>query len=167
METPPAPSAHDVSRVDAPPASHHVPRPRSRPVHLRARFLLLVLAGGTLGTAARQALVLTFPTVGIPWTIFAINIAGAFILGVLLDSLVRCGLSRRRSRTVRLLLGTGFLGGFTTYSALATDTAHLIGDGSPGRGMGYAVLTVVVGAVATWGGIATATAVRPHAERAA
>jgi CrcB protein len=54
---------------------------------------------------------------------------------------------------VRLLLGTGFCGGFTTYSALANDTVALAANGAVAASMLYALGTLLVGALATWGGI--------------
>jgi CrcB protein len=129
-----------------------------RPIHLRPGAMLLVFAGGTLGTAAREALSLAFPPIGgIPYAVFGINITGALLLGVLLESLVRRGPDHGGRQRIRLLLGTGMLGGFTTYSALAVDTAHLIGSGSPGIGAAYAIGTVLLGAGATWAGIALAS----------
>lgn len=130
-----------------------------RPIHLRPTYLLLVILGGTLGTAAREALSLAFPPVnGVPYAIFGINIAGAFLLGFLLDALARRGTDKGHRRTVRLLIGTGFMGGFTTYSALAADSAALIGTGEAGAGISYALATVLVGVFATWAGIAVAAA---------
>lgn len=132
----------------------------SRPVHLRLPYLGLALLGGTLGTAAREALILTVPALGgIPWAIFAINILGAFLLGLLLDALARRGPDEGRRRRVRILVGTGFMGGFTTYSALATDTAGLLGEGDVGVGIVYGLGTVVIGGLVTWAGIATAALV--------
>ena len=126
-----------------------------RPVHLRPGHLLLVAAGGALGTAARAALAEAFPPVdGVPYTILAINVGGAFLLGMLLDLLARRGPDRGRRRTLRLLIGTGFLGGFTTYSALAADSAVLIGHGMAGAGIGYALATLFIGAGMTWAGMA-------------
>ncbi|MFT4136713.1 CrcB family protein [Microbacterium sp.] len=143
------------------------PARRAAPVHLRASSLAVVFAGGTAGAAAREALTLAFATGdGIPWTILAINLSGAFLLGVLVDSLVRRGPESGGRRTLRLLLGTGLLGGYTTYSALAMDTAALLGTGAVGAGIGYGVGTVLVGAVATWAGILTAALLhRRHEER--
>lgn len=130
-----------------------------RPIHLRPGALLLVFVGGTLGTAAREALSLAFPPLdGVPYAIFAINIVGALMLGVLLESLARRGPDRGRRQRLRLLLGTGVMGGFTTYSALATDTAQLIGAGAIGAGLAYGLGTVLVGAIATGAGIAFASA---------
>lgn len=130
-----------------------------RPVHLRPSYLALVFVGGTIGTAAREALSLGFPPInGLPLAIFGINILGAFLLGFLLDGLSRRGPDHGGRRTVRLLLGTGMMGGFTTYSALTVDAASLIGGGATGAGIAYGILTVVIGAGATWAGIATASA---------
>ena len=131
----------------------------NRPLHLRLPHLGLALIGGTLGTGTREAVALAIPPLaGIPVAIFAINILGAFLLGFLLDALVRRGPDEGRRRTVRIMVGTGFMGGFTTYSTLATDAALLIGNGSPGNGIAYGVATVLIGAIATWAGIAAATA---------
>lgn len=130
----------------------------SRPVHLRLPYLGLALIGGTLGTAAREAITLAFPPVNdVPWATMGINILGAFLLGLLLDGLARLGPDEGRRRRVRILVGTGLMGGFTTYSALATDTAGLLGAGDVGAGVAYGVGTVLIGGLATWAGIATAT----------
>lgn len=127
--------------------------PRIRPVELA-----LVFVGGTLGTAAREGLGLLVPTSGhLPWAILVANLVGAFLLGVLLESLVRRGPDTGRRRGLRLLLGTGFLGGFTTYSALASDTAALFAGGFGWTGVGYALGTVAAGAVATALGILVAS----------
>ncbi|WP_181276429.1 fluoride efflux transporter FluC [Brevibacterium oceani] len=130
----------------------------SRPVHLRATYLGLAVAGGTIGTAAREGISLAVPEIdGIPVAIFAINILGAFLLGLLLESLARCGPDVGGRRRLRILVGTGFMGGFTTYSALATDAASLLGEGRAGIGIGYGLATVVLGGLATWAGIALGT----------
>jgi fluoride exporter len=131
-----------------------------RPVHLHWRYVGLVALGGVFGTATREALTLAVPSNGaFPLAIFLVNIIGAFLLGVLLEGLTRRGPDAGRRRTLRLLVGTGFLGGFTTYSALAVDSALLLSSqagatgAQVGVGFGYALGTVLVGAVATWGGI--------------
>lgn len=136
--------------------------PRAPAAHLRPAHLGLVCLGGTLGTGAREGLALALPPVdGVPWTVLGINVLGAFLLGLLLDSLVRRGTPARRARTLRLLLGTGALGGFTTYSTLATATAVLIGDGRAVTGLVYALATVLLGGLATLAGVVLA--VRRHA----
>lgn len=145
--------------VDSDVVADDAPGGAPRPVHLRARYLLLVAAGGTAGTAAREGLTLAFPAdPSFNTVIFAINLVGALLLGVLLESLVRAGSDEGRRRTARLLLGTGALGGFTTYSTLATDTAHLLTTGQAGPAALYALGTVLLGALASWTGIALAGA---------
>ena len=140
----------------------------NRPAHLRISFLGLALLGGIGGTAAREAISLAVPAVnGIPVAIFAVNIGGAFLLGLLLEALARRGPDAGVPRTARILIGTGFLGGFTTYSALAADAAWLMGNGALAAGICYGLATVVLGGLATWAGIAVAVAThrptaRPH-----
>ncbi|GAA4048956.1 fluoride efflux transporter FluC [Agromyces indicus] len=134
------------------------------PPHRRWRSLGLVAAGGTVGTALREALLLLAPDLArFPATTFAINLAGAFALGVLLEVLVRSGPDEGRRRDLRLLVGTGVLGGFTTYSALATATALLAVSGLAGWAIAYALGTVVLGAALSVAGIAVgaALAARP------
>lgn len=130
-----------------------------RPVHLRLRFLVLVAAGGAVGTAARDGISLAVPAVGgFPFGILAINLIGALLLGVLLEALLRSGPDTGGRLLLRLGLGTGFCGGFTTYSALASATAVLLADGRTLLGLDYAVGTVVGGALATTAGIALGAA---------
>lgn len=132
-------------------------RPLTR---LRPADIGLVFIGGTAGTAAREGLRLTSASVdGVALVTVGINVVGAFLLGVLLESLAVRGPNRRHRRSLRLLLGTGFLGGFTTYSALATDAVQLLVAGHP-LGVAYAVGTVLLGALGTWSGIAAAGALR-------
>jgi CrcB protein len=131
------------------------------PALVRPVSLALVFVGGTLGTAGREALTLLIPVSGgVPWAVLMANLVGAFALGVLLEALVHRGAGHGGRRTLRLLLGTGFLGGFTTYSALATDTAALWGAGDAGLATAYGLGTVVVGALATTVGILLASAAR-------
>lgn len=138
------------------------PDPRSRPLHLRPTSLALVFVGGSVGVGLREALTLLFPAApgGVGWVVLVINVCGAFLLGWLLEALARRGPDTGRRRSLRLLFGTGVLGGFTTYSGLATDTALLLGSGSVAAGTGYALGTVLFGGLATWLGIAVAVLTR-------
>lgn len=133
---------------------------RARPVHLRWEYLALVAAGGTVGTALREVLSITVPPVGpVPVVTVGINIVGAFLLGALLSSLAHRGPDEGRRRPLRLLAGTGALGGFTTYSALATDTSLLLSHDHLGLALLYAFGTLIAGAIATWAGISLASAI--------
>lgn len=143
--------------------SDDAPTRSYRPAHLRPDCIAAVFVGGCLGVAAREALVGAFPAGGgIPWAVFTINIVGAFALGVLLEALSRHGPDTGRRRIIRMLLGTGFMGGFTTYSALATDTADLLTSGSGGAALAYGVATVIVGALVTMAGIAVGARLPRH-----
>ena len=124
------------------------------PLHLRGRSVGLVFVGGALGTGARSAISDAVPhTFGVPVAVLGINLLGAFLLGLLLERLVRAGSDDGPRRDLRLLLGTGVLGGFTTYSALAADTATLLADGHLGRAAAYALGTLALGLAAAWGGL--------------
>lgn len=117
-------------------------------------MLGLVWLGGATGTATRYLLSTAVPArFGGPPVILGINVVGAFLLGLLLERLARGGRDAGRRRLVRLTVGTGFLGGFTTYSALAVDTMTLAGAGPIGVAAAYGLATVVVGALAATGGI--------------
>lgn len=134
-----------------------------RPAHRRPGLLALVALGGTAGTACRAGLSTAIPDVGgVASTILVINVLGAFLLGLLLDSLARRGPDEGGRQQMRLFLGTGFLGGLTTYSTLATHTALLLGGGSPAAGIAYGLVTVLAGGLASWAGIAVAAALRPR-----
>ncbi|WP_024793716.1 fluoride efflux transporter FluC [Tomitella biformata] len=112
--------------------------------------------GGFLGALARFELGEAFPQTAGQWpaTTFAINVAGAFALGVLLEALLRLGPDSGWRQRVRLGAGTGVLGAFTTYSALAVDTALLLRAGQQWSALSYAGGTVLAGLVATLLGIA-------------
>ncbi|MDQ1531856.1 MAG: fluoride exporter [Microbacteriaceae bacterium] len=134
--------------------------PSSTHAHLDPRLLGLVFLGGTVGTALRAAVGLVVPPIaGVPWATVAINALGAFALGLLLAALVRHP-DHGRGPTLRLLLGTGLLGGFTTYSALAVDTAGLLGQGRVLEGVAYGLGTLVAGLLGAWSGLLLGTARR-------
>ncbi|MFJ4223914.1 fluoride efflux transporter FluC [Microbacterium sp. NPDC089695] len=105
------------------------------------RRLLLVFLGGTVGTAARLALGLWIPDAGgFPIATFTVNIVGSFLIGLLA--------ARLPSTTdLRVLLGTGVLGGFTTYSAFMTGTVGLW-EAAPALAVVYAVASLVLGLAA-------------------
>ena len=125
------------------------------------KFALLVGAGASFGTFVRASLSLAFPhpADGWPWATFLINLAGSFILGLLLESLVLSGTDTGWRRTIRLLCGTGVLGGFTTYSTYVLEVEKLTQAGEPLLGVLYALGSLLLGLVAAGAGIAAAAAV--------
>lgn len=125
------------------------------PVHLTPHLLALVAIGGAGGTAVRSALSEAIgPQHGFPLATFVVNISGALALAVLIEALALRGADVGHRRRLRLLLGTGFLGGYTTYSALGVETGALLRDGRPELALAYALSTLVVGLVVTLLGIA-------------
>jgi CrcB protein len=114
----------------------------------------VVFAGGVVGTAVRAALETAFPAQpgGWPWATFAINVTGAFLLGLLLETLARRGPDEGARQLLRLGLGTGVMGGYTTYSTFAVETVRLLGAGAVLSGLGYALGTVLLGLAAALAG---------------
>ena len=130
-------------------------RGRPSPARMEWAGIGLVFAGGALGTLSRYLLSLVIPAWnGLPVPTFVINVTGAFLLGFLLVALTHSGPDRGARRSLRLFLGTGFLGGYTTYSAFAVDADGLIASADLGGAALYAAATVIVGATASFGGMA-------------
>lgn len=129
----------------------------SRPAHLRPGLIGLVGVGGAVGTAGRYGLSQVLaPAGGWPTSTFVENLLGAFLLGVLLEALVRRGPETRRVQRLRLALGTGVLGGFTTFSSLAIEIERLMADGRVALGLGYGVASVLLGFALCLAGVALA-----------
>jgi CrcB protein len=123
-------------------------------IPVRPAWLLVILAGGTVGTAVRAGLESAFsPAPGQwPWTTFWINASGALVLGVLLTLLAEIGPDRGWLRGIRLGVGTGVLGGYTTYSTFSVETLLLLRSGGWLLGLAYALTSVVVGVGAAYAG---------------
>lgn len=120
-----------------------------------------VALGGAVGALVRALLETAVPAGPgpWPWTTFWINVVGSLALGALLESLLHAGPDEGWRRTVRVGCGTGVLGGFTTYSSFAVEAVQLLEDGHMLVGLGYAVVSVVVGLLAALTGILLARAV--------
>ena len=130
--------------------------PRAQAFARDARVGGAIAAGGAIGAIARWAIEREWPAApgGFPTATFAINVVGCAAIGVLMVLLEEV----LRGRVyVRPLVGVGFLGGFTTFSAFAVETRALVGN-HPAVALLYfigtptvAVLAAILGAsVATW-----------------
>jgi CrcB protein len=120
----------------------------SRWPRIEPGVLLAVFIGGVLGGLARYGIGRAAPprVDGFPWDIFAINVVGAFALAVLLVLLLEVFPPTRYARPV---LGTGFIGAFTTFSSLATATDQLLAHGD-------AVVAILYTFGSLFGGLAAA-----------
>jgi fluoride exporter len=107
--------------------------------------VLRYLAGGAVQAAARHA--------HFPWGTLAVNAAGCLLIG-LLGGLVE--MRHVLSPEQRLFLITGFLGGFTTFSAYGFETYYLVRVGEPGLAAANALGQVALGLASVWAGHALA-----------
>ena len=114
--------------------------------------LLLVAIGGALGSATRYgaaSAVNRFAQAPFPWGTLAVNIIGSFLIGLLMVLLMKAGEWRESSR---LLLVTGVMGGFTTFSSFSWETWKLVEDGRLVMAMTNILASVVICLVATFAG---------------
>lgn len=127
---------------------------------MRANHPLLtpavILIGAALGTSARAALeqLAPAPHGGLPTTTLVINLVGALILGTFLQWLARTGEDAGTRRLLRLGLGTGVLGGFTTYSTFAVETVDLVRADALLTAGAYAVASLLLGVLGAVLGLA-------------
>jgi len=125
--------------------------------HRDPRFLALVAGGGALGTLARYGTAQLVPAAGgWPLATLTVNVVGSFLLGLLLEALARRGPEDARRAALRLGLGTGFCGGFTTFSSLAVEVDGLLRDGTPATALAYGAGSVVAGLLAALAGVLVA-----------
>ena len=116
-------------------------------------FLAVVVAGG-VGAAARFAVdgfVRARTGERFPWGILLVNVTGAFVLGLLTPLVV--------DETWRWIVGTGLLGGYTTFSAVAVTTALLAEEGRARAATSYAVLSFAGSVLAAALGLTLGSAV--------
>lgn len=125
--------------------------------HRDPRLLLLVGAGGTVGTLLRWAVSEVVPVVdAVPLATLAVNVVGSFVLGLLLEELLRRGPETPAAQRWRLGLGTGLCGGLTTFSSFAVELERLLAGGAAGTALVYAALSLAGGLLAVVAGTALA-----------
>lgn len=117
------------------------------PPHLLPSLQLVVFIGGCFGTLARYSIGNFMPTInnGWPYSTFIINLLGALLLGTLLEQLTRRGSDGDRRQKLRLGLGTGFLGAFTTYSTLSVEVVLLSRNNEFSMAILYAAISIIGG----------------------
>jgi CrcB protein len=120
--------------------------------------ILLVAFGGAIGSVLRYyvgiwGLRLAGPA--FPWGTLTVNVVGSFVIGVFAEVIAgKFG----GSVELRLLLMTGLLGGFTTFSAFSLDTIMLMESGAVGTALLYVLVSVGVSLCAVFAGLSVARA---------
>jgi CrcB protein len=116
--------------------------------------LVLVALGGAIGSTLRYGIaswVNRLARSPFPWGTLAVNIAGSFLIGLIMVLLLRAGEWREN---FRLLLVTGIMGGFTTFSSFSWETWMLFEEGkvplalaNMGVSLGICLLATMAGAM--------------------
>ncbi len=121
---------------------------------LRGRWDVVgvVALGGALGSAARWLVNERLPHVmgTFPWSTLIENVTGSLLLGVLLGFVLEVW---RPGRYVRAFLGTGVLGGYTTFSTYTADVLALARAGEGPQALVYLVGSLAGGLLAAWAGM--------------
>ena len=123
--------------------------------------LLLIALGGAVGTSFRYGLsvgMLRWLGQSFPYGTLAANVLGSFLLGLVMESV---GDRALLGVPLKLVIGTGVMGGFTTYSSFNLETIRLAEQGAWGRAGIYLGGTVIACVVAGIAGIALAKSIRP------
>ena len=112
------------------------------------RNILLVAIGGAIGSVCRY-LLSGINVASWPWGTFAVNILGSLFIGLLVG-LISKGIV---SPEIKLLLITGFCGGFTTFSTFANESFSMMKAGDALQMALYVAASVVIGILAVWLGM--------------
>ncbi|WP_228991723.1 CrcB family protein [Streptomyces sp. DH8] len=132
----------------------------------QGRVLAAVAAGGALGALARYGALVLWPGAGgFPWTVFAVNVSGCALIGVLMVLTAERG--RITRPLVRPFLGVGVLGGYTTFSTYAADVWGLLVREEAAVAMTYTVATAVTALGAVWAAAVATRAVLDRGARSA
>lgn len=112
------------------------------------RNILLVAFGGAVGSVCRY-LVSRLLEASFPWGTLVVNILGSLLIGLLV------GLSGKSivSPDMKLLLVTGFCGGFTTFSTFANESFAMMRTGEVLIAALYVGVSVAIGTLAVWLGM--------------
>ena len=118
----------------------------------RPGVLGVVALGGMIGSSARYGIARALPVHpgDVPWATLVTNLAGSFLLGVVLAVVAHRMPGHRYARP---FLAGGVLGGFTTMSTFQVETALLLGDGRAATALVYVLVSVAGGTLLTLAGL--------------
>jgi CrcB protein len=130
-------------------------RPGRRHATGGVTILATIAAGGATGAAARYLIGATWPTPAgaFPVSTLTINVLGCALIGILMVLITEVW---SRQRLIRPFLGTGVLGGFTTFSTYTVDVQRLVAGAHVDIALLYLALTPIGALLAVWV-MATAT----------
>jgi CrcB protein len=145
-------------------ASSFEQRRRSFWPRLRIDVVLAIFIGGCVGGYVRYAAVSAWPTPsgGFPWSIFWVNLAGAFILTLIIVIAAEVA----PSRYLRPLIGTGFCGALTTFSSVVVATDQLFAHHHARTATAYLLGTIVAGLAVSLLGLVVGRAIASNRRRA-
>lgn len=112
--------------------------------------LIMVGIGGGVGSIFRflvSVVTSKYFQGAFPLATFIVNLAGCFLIGLLVGAL------GQQSNQLKLLLITGFCGGFTTFSAFANENLHLLNNNQPILASLYTLASVLLGVLFVWLGM--------------
>jgi len=144
--------------------TRYLRRRMSRVLADRWDILVMIAAGGALGSLARWQLSQLVPHRAgtFPWATFETNVSGCVVLGVLMVFVVEVW---PPSRYVRPFLGVGVLGGFTTFSTYMLDVRGLLVAGDTTTAGSYLFGSLAAGLAGVWAGVTLARLAVRTAER--
>ena len=136
----------------------------------RSRWVMLaaVSAGGAIGALARDALTVLWPYQpgAFPWATFVINVTGCLLIGALMVLITEVWAAHQ---LLRLFLGTGVLGGYTTFSTYTVDVQQLVAAGAARTALLYLAATLTIALAAVYAGMTLTRLViathKPHKGR--
>ncbi|MDQ2626196.1 MAG: CrcB family protein [Actinomycetota bacterium] len=122
---------------------------RSRAIREQTPVVAVVALGGAMGACARYGIELAWPTPadGFPWATLAVNVSGCALMGALMVAITELWVGHW---LLPPLLGTGVLGGYTTFSTFAGDVDTLAAAGHPVRALVYLIATPVLALITAW-----------------
>ena len=111
------------------------------------RVVLVVAIGGVLGAELRWGVGTLLPvSPAFAWATVAVNVSAGLGIGILMAAIRRYDLT---APLLRPFVGTGIMGGLSTFSTSSTDTFLLIDHGRAWEALGYATLTLIAALAAT------------------
>jgi CrcB protein len=130
----------------------HVPAQRGELRHAPWATLGAVSAGGAVGALARYGLASAHPHPpgGFGWAVFAVNVTGCLLIGVLMVAITEVW---RVHPLTRPFLGVGVLGGFTTFSNYVLEARDALDAGAPRTALAYLGGTALAALAAVFTGV--------------